>query len=213
MLYHANLGGSDRADVGISLESSPGTRVCNNTIYFDNSYPNAIEYRFDATRNVSIINNLSNRAITARDGASATVSSNVTNAAGSWFVDPSAGDLHLGDGSVSSVVDRGETIDDVAHDFDGESRPQGTRFDIGADEYQNNPVGLERGNARISGTDASRYLPAYSRRIDGIAPGAGSTGTQGYRFDLQGRSRRGTTRVPYRHAGGVYLYKPLEKTP
>ncbi len=52
--------------------SGPNTKVYHNT-YYDASgfYPNAIEYRFKSTANVDIRNNLVNRTIKARDGATA----------------------------------------------------------------------------------------------------------------------------------------------
>ena len=132
MIYHNSSEGS--ADVGIGLESSPGTQVYNNTVYYENSYPNAIEYRWEATTGVLIANNLTSRAIARRDGASGTVSHNLTSAAGSWFVNPSIGDLHLSY-AVPAVVDQGESISGLTTDFDGGGRPQGAGFDIGADEY------------------------------------------------------------------------------
>jgi len=68
--------GDPFSDVGIGLESSPDTLVAGNFIYLAHGYPNAIEYRFEATRGVSIMNNLTNRAIVSRDGAEATVAGN-----------------------------------------------------------------------------------------------------------------------------------------
>jgi hypothetical protein len=121
-------------DVGIGLESSPGTKVLNNTVYVEN-YWSSIEYRFAATSGVSIVNNLTNRAIASRDGGSGTVQDNVTNAQASWFVSPATGDLHLASGSTSSVVDQGQSLTDVDDDFDGDDRPQGSAYDIGADEF------------------------------------------------------------------------------
>jgi hypothetical protein len=121
-------------DVGIGLESSPGTRVYNNTVYTE-SYSNSIEYRFAATSGVSLVNNLTNQAIASRDGGSGTVQNNVTNAQAGWFVSAATGDLHLASDAVLSVVDQGQTLADVSDDFDGEDRPQGGAYDIGADEY------------------------------------------------------------------------------
>ena len=63
------------------LEASTTTRV-----YQANSYPWAIEYRFGSTSGIEVSNNLVNKQIVARDGASGTVSNNVTNAAAGWFV-------------------------------------------------------------------------------------------------------------------------------
>lgn len=66
------------ADVGISLESSPQAIVKNNKIHLNSNYPNAIEYRFPATKDVIIKGNVTNKAIVARDGADAILLANTT---------------------------------------------------------------------------------------------------------------------------------------
>jgi hypothetical protein len=119
-------------DVGIGLENASGACVYNNSLYTE-GYPNSVEYRFGGTSGVSIINNLANAAITSRDGGSGTLDANVTGAEADWFVDSTAGDLHLAS-AIPSVVDRGQTLADVADDIDGHTRPQGRAYDIGADE-------------------------------------------------------------------------------
>lgn len=65
------------ADAGITLESSPNTVVKSNTILLFHDYPNAIEYRFPSTTNVSITKNSTNKKIIRRDGASAYLSKNI----------------------------------------------------------------------------------------------------------------------------------------
>ena len=122
-------------DVGIGLESAPGARVLNNSVYTQN-YANAIEYRFSATTGVAILNNLSNGAIASRDGGSGTVEDNLTGADPSWFVDAAGGDLHLISENIPGVVDAGRVLAEVTDDFDGQDRPQGAGYDIGADEYR-----------------------------------------------------------------------------
>jgi hypothetical protein len=133
MIYHA-ANNHAFADSAIALAESPGTKVYNNSVYYENSYPWAIEYRFNTTTGVEVSNNLVNRQILARDGATGTASNNVTNAVSSWFVAPSSGNLHLAS-AVSSAVDQGKTISGLTDDFDGETRPAGAAIDIGADEY------------------------------------------------------------------------------
>jgi len=119
-------------DVGIGLESSPGTLVCNNTIFV--AYPNAIEYRFESTNNVEIINNLTNNAITSRNGGTADEQTNLTGASGGWFRDLENGNLRLVE-SHPSVVDQGTTINYVDNDIDQNPRPNDLPTDIGAHEW------------------------------------------------------------------------------
>lgn len=147
MIYHAANAGS-YADTGIALTESPNTQVYNNTIFMENSFPWAIEYRFASTQNVLIANNLTNKPIQSRDGATGTVTKNVTNATGTWFVNRSSGDLHLAS-AISTVVDMGQAVSGLSDDFDGQSRPQGVRIDIGADEFSSSAVLLPPQNLRI----------------------------------------------------------------
>ena len=124
------------ADVGISLESASNAKVYNNTIYQQHSYPSAIEYRFARTSGVLIVNNLTNKAISRRDGASGNISHNVTSANSTWFVNPPAGNLRLRF-AVPQVVDQGRAVEGLNLDFDSNRRPQGNGIDIGADEWVN----------------------------------------------------------------------------
>jgi hypothetical protein len=131
MIYHDNSTG----DVGISLQTSPNTQVYNNSIFLDNDYYSAIECRFTETQNVYIANNLSNKIIWFRDGATGVVEYNNLNAIPDWFTDASTGDLHLSSDTLSQVIDIGISISGLVEDFDGDMRPLGFGIDIGADEY------------------------------------------------------------------------------
>jgi len=133
MIYHA-AGNGSFADVSIEADESPNTQIYNNTIFMQNSYPNAIEYRFPLSSGLIIRNNLTNKVIQARDGATATLSNNITNAQASWFVNPSQGDLHLANGTTSAN-NAGTSISGLTNDYDGDARPQGGGIDVGADEY------------------------------------------------------------------------------
>ena len=136
----SHLGGTIRnnmvyttRDVGIGLESSSGTRVVNNSVYTVN-YPNAIEYRFSATENAFIANNLTRGAIARRDDATATLASNHTSATEADFEDPTNGNLRLAT-PIASVIDQALALPDVRDDIDGTPRPQGSAPDIGAHEW------------------------------------------------------------------------------
>ena len=130
MIY--NDGSNLFDDVGIGLETSPNTKVYNNTILID--YPNAIEYRFPETTNVDIVNNAANRSITSRNNGSGNASNNVTTAQPSWFVDPASGDLRLNE-IIADVVDQGLDLgNELSDDIDQTARPPGA-YDIGAHEF------------------------------------------------------------------------------
>ena len=133
MIYHAD-NASRFADTGIALTESPGTQVYNNTVVMDNGFPRAIEYRFASTTGVLIVNNLTNKPIVSRNGASGVVSNNVTNAVRSWFVNPANGDLHLAS-PIGSVVAAGQIVPGLSNDFDGHPRPVGAKIDIGAHQF------------------------------------------------------------------------------
>ena len=132
MIYHPENHGF--SDVGIGLESAPNVKVYNNTIFLDHAYSNAIEYRFAVTTGVAIRNNLTNKNISSRNGASATVTHNNTAAQADWFVDAAAADLHLA-GTEHGLKGSGVILPEVSDDFDKQARPQSGGVDIGADEY------------------------------------------------------------------------------
>jgi hypothetical protein len=75
--------------------------------------------------------NLTNMDVINRDGASGTMTGNVTDAEASWFVEAGAGNLHL-TSSATSAIDQGAPLDDVPEDIDGDSRDPSP--DVGADE-------------------------------------------------------------------------------
>lgn len=126
------------ADAGISVWDSPGTRVYHNTVIQNGTYATAIEYRFATTTGVEIINNLTDGTILRRDGATAQVSSNFTQANPTFFVNAAAADLHLA-ATAALAIDRGVTLPAVTTDWDGQARPAGSAPDLGADELVKAP--------------------------------------------------------------------------
>ncbi len=141
-------------DVGIGLEHSPDTKVYNNTVITDN-YPRSIEYRFPATTDVQITNNLVNGEIAERDNASATLTTNYTVANTSIFVNAANYDYHL-TGTPTGIVDAGTLLSEVNVDIDCENRIGGAGMDIGADEVGVSatcpPVEILTGNTTINVT-------------------------------------------------------------
>jgi hypothetical protein len=125
---------SESGDVGISINNSADTKVLNNTVILSGTYPSAIEYRFSGTTGALIQYNLADAGVEQRDGASATVAGNVTNAQANWFVNIGAGDLHLAATAVEAI-NKATPLPDVTQDYDGTSRPVGLASDIGAHEF------------------------------------------------------------------------------
>jgi hypothetical protein len=169
-------------DVGIMLTDSPDTQVLNNTVYLSGTYASPIEYRYPGTRNVLIANNLLDGVIKARDGATATLARNLEGAGAGMFVSAASGDLHLS-GAATSAVDQGLVLAGVPDDWDGQARPIGAGYDIGADERG---AEVEATTARIAGrvatTDGSP-LPGVTLTLSGGASrSATSDGSGAYSF-------------------------------
>ncbi len=120
------------ADVGIVVNDSPNTKVVNNTIIFEDDYPNAIEYRFPDSKGLLIANNLTNKAIRLRDGAQAVVQGNDTKARPDWFRNPALGDLRLNARGVAGAA-KVPGLPDCPLDFDGRKRAAGKPTCAGAD--------------------------------------------------------------------------------
>ena len=81
--------------------------------------------------NITITNNISTNALVIGRSSGFTIADNLINADPS-LVDPDDYDFHLQ--SDSPAIDAGAELGQVTHDFDGNQRPQGTAFDIGAYE-------------------------------------------------------------------------------
>ena len=120
-------------DAAILVADSPDTQVVNNTVFVSGTYGTPIEYRFAGTTGALVANNITDGSIAARNGASATRRTNIECADPRLFVNALAGDLHLA-ATAAAAIDRGSAITDVTDDWDGDPRPIGAGFDIGADE-------------------------------------------------------------------------------
>jgi hypothetical protein len=119
-------------DTGIELDQARGSWVLQNTVIETSratSSFSSIDYRFGNT-SVDIHNNLVRR-ITARDGATATQSNNVTNVPMTWFVSPTTGDAHL-TAAATNARNRGTLFANAGLDMDGQTREN--PCDLGADE-------------------------------------------------------------------------------
>jgi hypothetical protein len=130
MVYHS-ANSDPFADSGIALSDSIDTQVYNNTVFLENSITWALDYRYSVTTGAQFTNNLSNKRILARDGATGTLTANVVNADASWFVNVGAGDLHLAS-AVAAVVGKGVPVSGLTDDYDGQARSGA--IDVGADQ-------------------------------------------------------------------------------
>ncbi len=126
-------------DCGICLWNACNAQVLNNTVFTTDSGStfSSIEWRFPNT-NAVIFNNLVNHQMQERNGATGTLTGNLTTVQASWFVDAAMGDLHLL-AIATDAIDRVVEPANVSDDIDGDLRPIGTAPDIGADEYGDPP--------------------------------------------------------------------------
>ena len=97
-------------------------------------YDAAVEVRFGGAMGVEVRGNLMDGTVRARDGAAPLVADNITDANPAWFVDESAGDLHLQPGAAAAI-DQLDPLAACSDDFDGTARPATAgAVDVGADE-------------------------------------------------------------------------------
>jgi hypothetical protein len=121
------------SDFGIGLAYAPDAKVIHNSIYSPGGWPYSIEARFTETSDCEIMNNFSDEEIwDNRDGASCTLTTNITTATAADFVNAAEGDLHLTPAAVSAI-DAGTSTPDRTTDID--CRDIIALPDAGADEF------------------------------------------------------------------------------
>lgn len=114
--------------------TSPNARVLHNTALTAGRYPNAIEVRYATATGVEVRNNVLDAIVLPRNGATPTLSGNLTNAQNAWFVDAAAGNLHLTAAAVPAL-NAATRLSEAQDDFDAVARPSGAgETDLGADE-------------------------------------------------------------------------------
>ena len=119
-------------DCGICLAQACDTKVFHNTVVSTAAPFSSIEWRFTNT-DATITNNLASHNLMERDGASASLTSNLDYQPVSLFVDGAGGDLHLKE-NANVAIDKGAPIGEnfCYDDIDGDLRD--ITPDIGADE-------------------------------------------------------------------------------
>mgnify|MGYP000055983361 CR=1 FL=1 len=120
-------------DVAITCVFASNFQIYNNTCILNGTFPWVIDYRFPSSTG-TIAYNITDGNILARDGATATLTGNLTNAQPSWFVDHANGNLHLAS-TASACINQAASLAAVTDDVDGDPRPMGTTPDTGADEF------------------------------------------------------------------------------
>jgi hypothetical protein len=119
-------------DTGIELEQARGARVLHNTVIHGSAAFASISHRFENTQ-VRLENNLV-KSIRARDGSTASGTSNLEQAPDELFVAAASLDFHLA-ASAAAAIDAGIELDDAGDDIDGTPHDAGAP-DLGADEYR-----------------------------------------------------------------------------
>ncbi|HWF83876.1 MAG TPA: Ig-like domain-containing protein, partial [Vicinamibacterales bacterium] len=166
---------------GILVADSPYTQVLNNTVFLSQTYGTPIEYQFAGTHDVVVVNNLLDGVVWARDGATGVEDHNSSGATADLFTDAANGDLHLSP-TASSAIDRGITVPNVLDDWDGQPRPNGNAYDIGADEY--------------TAIKASANSNAKALSLKGRVANASGGGLAGVTISLSGSQLQSTITGP-----------------
>jgi len=122
-------------DTAIEMVHAQDWLVAHNSVMLLNPVSGldwGMEARFSDSQGNFAYNLTNMRIWNDRDGATATLSGNVTNAQTNWFVDNAAnGNLHLAAGATAAI-DQASPLAEVNGDIDGD--PRDASPDIGADE-------------------------------------------------------------------------------
>ena len=153
------------SDGSLIAWNSPGTQIDHNSVLLNSNEFYAIEFRFSTTTNGAARNNLADAPVHLRDGAIATLTSNIAAAVPTMFANPSAADLHLL-ATATNAIDRGLTLMTVTNDFDGDRRPRGSSSDIGADEFTTNAPPLLTGVKVIGSNVAVNFTTFVGESYD-----------------------------------------------
>jgi hypothetical protein len=126
------FGSPDGFTTGIGLEQAHGAIVVHNTVASTQEpLSSSIEWRFQNS-DPEIANNLASSDLLQRDGASATLTTNIEHCSLNWFSDVAAGDLHLVGGA--GAIDSGTTLPAGLADTDIDGEVRDARPDVGGDE-------------------------------------------------------------------------------
>jgi glyoxylase-like metal-dependent hydrolase (beta-lactamase superfamily II) len=157
-----NDGTGPRTDVGIGLEHAANVQVDNNTVVIQ-KYWAPIEYRFAGCSNLVFRNNLVNRPIQRRDDAPpAPQTNNLQRVEMAWFRDFATGDLRLTT-AAKPALNAGQTLAGFHDDVDGQPRPQGATWDIGA--HQLSAASLPPGLLFIPGPVNGAFLQRHGKTL------------------------------------------------
>ncbi len=120
-------------DTAIGLEQAHGTGIYHNSaVSTETPRSSSIEWRFENTL-AEIANNLVSHTLRARDGAAASLTTNLAGASLDWFVEPTLGDLHL-TSDAAGPIDNGTSLPSGIADGDIDLEPRDDPPDAGADE-------------------------------------------------------------------------------
>lgn len=133
--------------VGVSGSPSSDAEIYNNTIV-NNGNGTGFQINIQSVASATVVrNNIAiepgGNGVTIFDGGtSSSISHNLqSNSTTNYFEDAASDDYHLA-GTNSPAFGTGTPLVLFSTDFDGDDRPQGINWDIGADEFTSPPEGV-----------------------------------------------------------------------
>jgi parallel beta-helix repeat protein len=194
-------------DAGVYMNKATGFKVYNNTMLGIAPGVNVggVESRY-AESSGEVRNNLMDKAVKLRNGGTATQSNNISTASANWLIDAAGGNYHLNPVTASAAIDTGYSLPiDVPTDMDGQLRPSGTAYDIGADEKSTVPMAPTSVTASVYngtiqlGWNASSGATGYNVKRATVSGGSFTTIASGSPSTLYADSTV--------TAGSTYYYK------